>query len=119
MHKDKYTICIVSSNEECKANAILCHQIERYCRKNNHKLTDDPINADFVLINTCGAIDYFEQKSLRLFKDFSDGSNSNQKVIASLGCLNQTGRELIARGFKEIKILEGGLRMWPYTLSIE
>lgn len=57
----------------------------------------DPINAQFLLVNTCGFIGPAKEESLSVLKELAAGKRPGQALIAA-GCLSQRyGKELITQ----------------------
>ena len=59
-------------------------------------LVEDPNQAEFIIINTCGFIHDAQQESLQALQEFSEHKRRGQKLIAA-GCLTERYRaELLA-----------------------
>ena len=89
-----------------------------------HQLTDDPVEADIVLVNTCGFINDAKQESIdrifdmaRLVEDATQeqsGSGQSEpeqgeprKLLAVSGCLSQRYKDQLADEMPEVDIFLG------------
>jgi len=108
-----YKIFITATHEECKSNAVLCARLEKYCLNNGHTMTRELQNADFIIVNTCGAIQPCEKEAVMIFRNILGRINNGVKIL-SVGCLNKINRELIEDNCPGITIVEkpGNLDLW-------
>ena len=89
-----------------------------------HQLTDDPAEADIVLVNTCGFINDAKQESIdrifdmaRLVEDATQeqsgsgqsepGQGKPRKLLAVSGCLSQRYKDQLADEMPEVDIFLG------------
>jgi len=89
-----YNVYIDSAAWFCEGNAIDSSRIYRYIIENDHKYIDDPSNADFIIINSCGFIKDRENRTLNLFKRLNKQKKENANVIL-FGCLIKINPKLI------------------------
>ncbi len=85
-----------------------------------HQLTDDPAEADVVLVNTCGFINDAKQESIdRIFdmarfveetaspEQSEPGQEMSRKLLAVSGCLSQRYKDQLADEMPEVDIFLG------------
>ncbi len=54
---------------DCTASSILSERIKVYLEDNNHEITDDIDNSQYVILNTCGVWKSVENKFLEIIRD--------------------------------------------------
>lgn len=71
-------------------------------------LTDDPADADIILVNTCGFIDSAKEESINTILDMSEYKNSGKcKLLIASGCLMQRYAEELKEEIPEIDLIFG------------
>ncbi len=74
--------CMKNINDSQQAGALL----EAY----NHQIVDDPMEADVIMVNTCGFIDDAKRESIdRILNMAQLKENDNRKKLIVSGCLSQ------------------------------
>jgi len=91
---DCYDVYLDSAAWVCEVNLIGCSRIHRYMRDNGHKIVDNPSNADFIIINSCGLTQGHIKKCMYLFKKYNSLKKENARIIL-FGCLIKINPELI------------------------
>jgi tRNA A37 methylthiotransferase MiaB len=61
---------------------------------NGHKIVDDPLEADFIIINSCGFTKDYEDGSIALFKEHYSKKDKKAAIIM-FGCLVKINKKLI------------------------
>lgn len=90
-----YNVLLSSLNVECRANSVQCGQIFHYLLLNNHRIVNDEFKADFIIMNTCGFLNWYEQSCERVIQNFI---NLKKKVkLIVIGCLTKINRDIIAK----------------------
>jgi len=93
----------------CVENALEGGRIAEFFRRNDWRLTDQPGEADLLLINTCGVISSKERQSVRKIQELERAKRPDARLIVC-GCLPDINS----------KVLEGltnGDRITPATMS--
>ncbi len=80
------TIHIISLG--CAKNLVDSEGIADLLSNNNIVSIDNPDNAEYILVNTCGFIHEAREESLEVLNYWTEHKKSGQKVIAS-GCMSQ------------------------------
>lgn len=87
-------ILIVNKIIRCKSLSIENTSLSHYFSDNGYSLTSEPLEADYIIINTCGALNEMEDFSIKIIKEYLNRkSNSAQMII--LGCLTKINPELL------------------------
>ncbi|MHA1190781.1 MAG: radical SAM protein [Promethearchaeota archaeon] len=89
-----YKIYVDSANWLCEPNLLGYSMINRYMIKNGHKIINDPSEADFIIINSCGFTKNHEDSSIVLFKEHYSKKEKKATMIM-FGCLVKINKKLI------------------------
>jgi MiaB/RimO family radical SAM methylthiotransferase len=89
-----YKIFIDSAAWFCEGNIIDSSRIYRYMIENGHKIINNPSNADYIIINSCGFIKDREDRSVKLINKYNSLKKENATIII-FGCLIKINPELI------------------------
>ena len=80
----------------CAKNLVDSQGLWSLLSQQGFTLVEDPNQAEFIIINTCGFIHDARQESLQALQEFSENKRRGQKLIAA-GCLTERYRaELLA-----------------------
>lgn len=88
-----YKVLLDSTNINCKPNSILSSKIHNYLKNNAHIIVNNLSQADYIVLNTCGFNETFENISMELFKKYGVEKKCNAKII-TIGCLNKINESL-------------------------
>lgn len=88
-----YKVFLDSSNINCKPSSIISSKVYNYLQRNNHSIVNEPHRADYIIINTCGFSETFEDVSKALFQKYAESTVNHTKII-SIGCLNMINENL-------------------------
>ncbi len=75
----------------CAKNLVDSQGLWSLLSQQGFTLVEDPNQAEFILINTCGFIHDARQESLQALQEFSEHKHRGQKLIAA-GCLTERYR---------------------------
>jgi ribosomal protein S12 methylthiotransferase len=94
----------------CAKNTVDSESMAQLLQAQGLLYVDQPENADFIIVNTCGFIKPAKDESLDLLKDLAASKSGKQRLIAA-GCLTQRYGEEIAR---QVEGIDGilGTRRW-------
>ena len=62
----KLKVSFISSEPNCKSNTVLTAKIYQYILKNDHEITNNITNADYIFLNSCGFNQIHEDYSKEL-----------------------------------------------------
>ncbi len=85
-------------------------------RRAGHAIVEDPAEADWLIVNTCGFIAPARDESIAALRELEAGKLPGQKLIAA-GCLSQLAGASLVR---EVPGLDGvlGTRRWMDLLTL-
>ena len=75
----------------CAKNLVDSQGLWSLLSQQGFNLVEDPNQAEFIIINTCGFIHDARQESLQALQEFSENKRRGQKLIAA-GCLTERYR---------------------------
>ncbi len=90
-----YKVYIDSAAWICEGNIIGMSRIYRYLLENNHNIISKPIEADFIIINSCGFIKEREDFSVSLFKMHHTQKKEKKPTVIMFGCLVKINKKLL------------------------
>ena len=101
-----YTVGAVSLG--CNKNRVDTETALGLLRENGFLLTDDPAQADILLVNTCGFIDPAKEESVNTILDMAEYKQTGRcKVLVVTGCLSQRYSGDLLKEIPEIDVLLG------------
>ncbi len=72
----------------------------------DHTITDQPDNADIIIVNTCGFIQSAKEESLHTILDMAQRKKPGAILVVS-GCLSQRYKEELPKELTEVDIFTG------------
>lgn len=87
------TICLV--NLGCPKNLVDSEKILASFGTEGYALTDNPEDADFMLVNTCAFIKPAVKESLRTIEEFKAVKRKTDGKIVVFGCLSQRNGDIL------------------------
>lgn len=102
---EKYRIGLVSLG--CDKNRI-DSEIMLGMLKNKYTITDDPTEAEIIIVNTCGFIESSKQESIDTILEMAEyKKDHNCKLLMATGCLTQRYGEELLKQMPELDIILG------------
>jgi ribosomal protein S12 methylthiotransferase len=100
----------------CPKNTVDAEDMGRLLDLAGHKPVSTPVDADILLVNTCGFIESARAESLQVLRELAQNKLSGQRLIAT-GCLSQRDGAALAQ---QVRGLDGilGTRRWAEILSL-
>ena len=94
----------------CPKNEVISDYVAQLLVGVGHTIVADPLQADWLIVNTCGFIESAREESLDVLREFVAGKRAGQKLIA-LGCLPELVGECLR---DEVPGVDGvlGTRRW-------
>jgi ribosomal protein S12 methylthiotransferase RimO len=74
--------------------------------KNDYELTDNPENADLLIINTCGFINPAKEESIETILSLAN-TKKDGALLAVTGCLSERYKEILPKEIPEVDIWTG------------
>lgn len=92
----------------CPKNQVDAEVILAQLKNEGFLITNDPTEADAVIINTCGFIDDAKRESIETILEFCQlKENGKLKCIVVSGCLAQRYQEEVAKEIPEADVIVG------------
>jgi ribosomal protein S12 methylthiotransferase len=88
----------------------------RLLKHQNHRLVDDPAQAEVLIVNTCGFIEDAREESIAELRELADQKRAGQLLIAA-GCLSQYWGETLVKAVPGLDALLG-TRRWNEILAL-
>jgi ribosomal protein S12 methylthiotransferase len=102
---EKYRIGLVSLG--CDKNRI-DSEIMLGMLKDKYTITDDPTEAEIIIVNTCGFIESSKQESIDTILEMAQyKTDHNCKLLMATGCLTQRYGEELLKEMPELDIILG------------
>ena len=102
---NKYKVGLVSLG--CDKNRV-DSEIILGKMSNEYEITNNPKNADIIIVNTCGFIESAKQESIDTILEMADYKvNYSCKLLIATGCLTQRYGEELGKLIPEIDIMLG------------
>jgi ribosomal protein S12 methylthiotransferase len=92
----------------CSKNTVDSERLMRQITANNLKLTDNPDNADTVIINTCGFIEAAKKESIdAILSAVEMKKKGGIKKLIVAGCLSERYKEDLRKEIPEVDVYFG------------
>lgn len=100
----------------CAKNTVDSHSMAALLQRAGYEAVDNPRQAQFLIVNTCGFIQPAREESIKTLTMLARKKRKGQYLIAT-GCLTQRYREQVAR---DVPGLDGmlGTRRWMDILDL-
>lgn len=104
--KDRYYLMSLG----CSKNTVDSESMAQLLSRAGFKGTNDPTQAEVLIVNTCGFIGPAKDESISVLNELAELKTSQQYLVAA-GCLSQRYGDILA---KEVNGLDGiiGTRRW-------
>ena len=91
---ESYKVYIDSAAWICEANLVGTSKIHQYMIQNNHKITNNPSEADYIVINSCGLTKLRRDITINYFEKYYSTKKKNAKIIM-FGCSTKIDKKRI------------------------
>ncbi len=92
----------------CNKNQVDTETALGLLKEKGFRVTDDPAEAEVILVNTCGFIDPAKEESVNTILDMAEYKQAGRcKVLAVTGCLSQRYSGDLLKEIPEIDLLMG------------
>ena len=88
----------------CSKNLVVTEEIIGLFKKHNFNITNDPSEADILLINTCGFIESAKKEAVDTILEMADYKNDKCKYLIVVGCLVQRYEEELKKELPEVDL---------------
>ncbi|NLB23572.1 MAG: 30S ribosomal protein S12 methylthiotransferase RimO [Clostridium sp.] len=102
---ERYKLALVSLG--CDKNRV-DSEIMLGMLKNKYQMTEDPMEADIIIVNTCGFIEAAKEESINTILEMARFKEEGQcKLLIATGCLTQRYGEELMREMPELDVILG------------
>ncbi len=92
--KHFYNVYLDCTEIRCKSSSVLASNIYKYLEENGHNVVNSIQQADYIILNTCGADSFREKASIDRIDIYKKKSQKVKKIIF-LGCLTKINKTLL------------------------
>lgn len=103
--KHVYNVYLDCTEIRCKSSSVLASNIYKYLEENGHNVVESMQQADYIILNTCGADSFREKASIDRISVYKKKSRKLKKIIF-LGCLTKINRELLDSYASDIVVIQ-------------
>jgi ribosomal protein S12 methylthiotransferase len=89
-----FKIFIDSSRWKCSSNLINWSRLHRYLTANGHTIIQDPEESDYIIINSCGAINKAKNRTLTIVQKYLQLKENHTSIIL-FGCLVDIDNQVV------------------------
>jgi len=111
-----YKVLINTLSVSCRPSSVQSGQIYHYLESNNHQIVKDESKADFIILNTCGFINWFEESTEQVIRYFLNLKRKVKLIVT--GCMTKINRDRIAK-YKEVIIIDDLKDLDKYFFTLE
>ena len=86
----------------CSKNLVDSQLAMKYLVQQGHEFTDNPRNADVIIVNTCAFINDAKQESIDTILEMAEYKNNNCKKLIVMGCLSQRYKDELEEEIPEV-----------------
>jgi len=101
--KMTYKVLISTLSTSCRPSCAQSGQIYHYLQSNNHQIVKNESKADFIILNTCGFINWYEESTELVIKYFIDLKKKVKLIV--IGCMTKINRDIIAK-YNDVIIID-------------
>ncbi len=88
----------------CSKNLVVTEEIIGLFKKNGYEIVGDPIDAEILLINTCGFIESAKDEGIQTILEMADYKECNCKYLIVTGCLVERYEEELRSEIPEVDL---------------
>ncbi len=104
----------------CDKNLVDSEMMLGMLREQGHEFTDDEMQADIVVVNTCCFIGDAKEESINVLLEMAELKNSGQiKGLIATGCLAQRYKEEIQQEIPEVDVIIGTTAIKAIAEAVE
>lgn len=88
----------------CSKNLVVTEEIIGLFKKHSFSITNDPSEAEIILINTCGFIESAKREAIDTILEMADYKQDKCKYLIVVGCLVQRYEEELRKELPEVDL---------------
>ena len=86
----------------CSKNLVDSQLAMKYLVQQGHQFTDDPREADVIIVNTCAFINDAKEESINTILEMADYKKGRCKSLIVMGCLSQRYKDDLEKEIPEV-----------------
>ena len=88
----------------CSKNLVVTEEIIGLFKKHNYEIVNNPVDAEIILINTCGFIDSAKDEGINTILEMADYKKNNCKYLIVTGCLVERYKDELEKELPEVDL---------------
>ncbi len=88
----------------CSKNLVDTEAIIGKFKNNKYKITNNPLEADIIIINTCGFIEQAKEEAINTILEMAEYKNDRCKYLVVIGCLVQRYYNELIQALPEVDL---------------
>lgn len=88
----------------CSKNLVVTEELIGLFKKRNYVIVSDPLEAETLVINTCGFIESAKDEGIKTILEMADYKEKNCKYLIVIGCLVERYKEELEQEIPEVDL---------------
>lgn len=88
----------------CSKNLVVTEELIGLFKKRNYVIVSDPLEAEILVINTCGFIESAKDEGIKTILEMADYKEKNCKYLIVIGCLVERYKEELEQEIPEVDL---------------
>ena len=88
----------------CSKNLVDTEMMIGLFKNNNHKIVNEPKDADIIVVNTCGFIESAKEEAIETILEMAEYKKKKCKYLIVTGCLVERYKEELEKEMPEVDI---------------
>lgn len=88
----------------CSKNLVVTEELIGLFKKRNYVIVSNPLEADILVINTCGFIESAKDEGIKTILEMADYKEKNCKYLIVIGCLVERYKEELEQEIPEVDL---------------
>lgn len=88
----------------CSKNLVVTEELIGLFKKRNYVIVSDPLEAEILVINTCGFIESAKDEGIKTILEMADYKEKNCKYLIVIGCLVERYKEELEQEIHEVDL---------------
>ena len=88
----------------CSKNLVDTEMTIGLFKKNNYTIVNNPLDAEIIVINTCGFINSAKEEAINTILEMAEYKKKNCKYLIAMGCLVERYQEELEKALPEVDL---------------
>ena len=88
----------------CSKNLVVTEEMIGLFKKHNYEIVSNPVDAEILLINTCGFIESAKDEGIQTILEMADYKEHNCKYLIVTGCLVERYKDELIKELPEVDL---------------